>query len=71
MEAYKAYLETVEGILKQEAIDSEVLRGISHGERALKIEADIKYLRGKKVALDNRISHEMTSFEDFKARFPI
>ena len=52
-------------------IDSEVSRGISHGERDIKIEADIKYLRGKKVSMDNRIRHEMTSFEDFKSRFPI
>jgi hypothetical protein len=71
VEAHKASLETVKGIPAQEAIDSEVLRGIYHGERALKIEADIKYLCGKKVTLDNRISHEITSFEDFKSRFPI
>lgn len=71
MEAQKASLETVEGIPEQEAIDSEVLWGISHGERSIKIEADIKYLGEKKVSLDNRIRHEMTSFEDFKSRFPI
>lgn len=64
-------METEEGIPELEAIASEVLGGISHGERALNLEADIKYLRGKKVTLDNRISHEMTSFEEFKSRFPI
>lgn len=64
-------MEKVEGIPEQEAIDNEVTRGISHGERALKIEADIKYLRGNKISLDNRIKHEMTAFEDFKSRFPI
>lgn len=71
VEAQKKSLEMVEGIPAQEAVDNEVLKGISHGERALKIEVDIKYLRGKKVSLDNRISHEITSFEDFKSRFPI
>jgi hypothetical protein len=71
VEAQKASLETVEGIPEQEAIDSEVMRGVSHGERALKIEADIKYIRGKKISLDNRIKHEMAAFEDFKSRFLI
>lgn len=65
----KASLETAEGIPVQEAVDSEVQKEISHGEKALKIEADIKYLSGKKVSLDNKISHEITSFKDFKSRF--
>lgn len=71
MEAQKASLETDEEIPTQEAIDHEVLKGISHGEKALKIEVDIKQLRGKKASLDNRIIHEITSFEDFKSIFPV
>lgn len=70
MEAQKASLETTEELLAQEVFDREVLKGISHGEKALKIEASIKQLRGKIFFLDNRIVHETTSFEDFKSRFP-
>lgn len=70
MEAQKASLDMTEGLPAQEVIDREVLKGISHGEKPLKIEADIKQLRGKKVSLDNGIVHEITSFEDFKSKFP-
>ena len=52
VEAHKASLESAEEILAQEAIDREVLKGISHREKALKIEADIKQLCGKKVSLE-------------------
>lgn len=70
MEAQKASLETVEELLAPEFVDREVLKGISHGEKALKIEASIKQLQGRKKFLDCRIGHEITSFEDFKSIFP-
>ena len=70
VEAQKASLDTVEDLPAQVAIDREVLKGISHEEKALKNEADIKQLRGKKASLDNRFVHEITSFEDFKSRLP-
>lgn len=37
VEAQKASLETAEELPAQEAVDREVLKGISHGEKALKI----------------------------------
>lgn len=69
VEAQKASLETAEELPAQEVVDHEVLKGISHGEKALKIEANIKQLCGKKSFLDNRIVHEIISFVDFKSRF--
>lgn len=70
MEAQIASLDTVEALPTQDAIDHKVLKGISHGEKALKIEANIKQLLGKKSLLDSRIGHETTFFEDFESRFP-
>lgn len=62
VEAQKASLEMAEELPAQEYVNREVLKGISHGGKALKIEADIKQLRGKKVSLDNRIFHEIAYF---------
>ena len=70
VEAQKASLDTAKSLPTQDVVDHEVLKGISHGEKALKIEANIKQLRGKKSLLDSRIGHETTFFEDFKSRFP-
>lgn len=42
VEAQKASLDMDEELPAQEAVDREVLKGISHGEKSLKIEAIIK-----------------------------
>ena len=70
MEAQKVSLDMAEALPTQDAVDHEVLKGISHGEKALKNEASIKQLRGRKNLLDGRIGHETTFFEDLKSRFP-
>ena len=70
MEAQKVSLDTAEALPTQDAVDHEVLKGISRGEKALKIEVSIKQLQGKISLLDSRIGHEKTFFEDFKSRFP-
>ena len=70
MEAQNASLDTTEHLPTQDVIDHEVLKGISHGEKALKIEASFKQLWGKKSLIDSRIGHETTLIYEFKSRFP-
>lgn len=44
VEAQKDSLDTAEPLPTQDVVDQEVLKGISHGEKALKIKASIKQL---------------------------
>lgn len=66
----RTQIDTTEALPTQDVVDHEILKRISHGEKALKIEASIMKLRGRKSLIDSEIGHEMTFFEDFKSRFP-
>ena len=70
VEAQKSSLDTAEPLPTQDVIDQEVLKGISHGKKALEVKVRINHLRKKKSLIDIRIGHEKTLFEDFKSRFP-
>lgn len=71
VEWQKTSLDTAKALPTQDVVNHEVLKGISHGEKALKIEASIKLLWGRESLLDSRIGHETTFFEDFKLDFPL
>lgn len=70
VEAQKSSLDTTEPLLTQDVVNWEVLKGISHDEKALEIKVRINQLWEKKSLLNNIIGHEKTLFEDFKSRFP-
>src|SRR3954470_6830190 len=70
LEQEKINLAQTEEIPSPEVINQEVLKGLGHGENALKLESNIRQLKQNLSRLDSKIDFESTKLAYFRNNFP-
>lgn len=63
VEEQKASLNSTRTLPAQDIVDQEILKGITHGEKALELKKWIGQLQEKRDLLESMIDHEKTFFE--------